>query len=268
VMKKTIFTILICASIATSTLAAPHGVAQYGGKANYTRLPNHYAGSGGEFTLYNHSVSDPLLLSNSAYASTTSGLGGMSESFQTFCLETDEYTRNNVDVYVSLSAASSAVPGTGSHAYGGGSDKNFGDDGDDLDPKTAYLYDQFAKGTLSGYNFGSGSYMDLSRSKTAGALQRLIWATEGEGGDDFTVSFFNISLDANQQALIGIWNDEYNSSGWSGIGDVRVLQIVYQSYYGGTWNKQDFLYVTPVPGAVLLGMLGLAVAGVKLRKHV
>jgi hypothetical protein len=257
-MKKTIFTIIICASIATSTLAGPHGVAQYGGNANYTRLGGHYAGRGGEFTLYG----EDLLLSNSAYASTTSGLGGISRpnSLQTFCLETDENTLNDVDVYISLSSADGL--GSGSHAFKGGSNT---DSGDDLDAKTAYLYHQFAKGTLSGYDFGSGGYNGLNRSQTAGALQRLIWATEDEGGADFTNTFYSISLNADQQELIDLWNAEFDNSGWTGIGDVRVLQIVYE-IGPGTWHRQDFIYVTPVPGAVLLGVIGLAVAGVKLRK--
>ncbi len=265
-MKKTIFTIIICASITTSALAGPHGTAEYGGNANYTRLSGHYTGGGGEFTLYDSST-DSLLLSNSAYASTTSGLGvNKSESFQTFCLETNEYTLNDVDVYVSQSFKDGSA---GSHAYRGGSNVDPYDgepDGDDLDSKTAYLYYQFAKGTLSGYDFGSGGYNGLDRSQTAGALQRLIWATEGEGGDDFTSVFFGISLNLDQQDLISDWSDDFDESNWpSGIGDVRVLQIVFETGCG-TLHRQDFIYVTPVPGAVLLGVIGLAVAGVKLRR--
>jgi hypothetical protein len=152
--------------------------------------------------------------------------------------------------------------GTGSHAWQGGSYTN---KGDNLDPKTAYLYTQFATGQLPGYAY-TGTVGGLNRSETAGALQRLIWATEGEGGGNLGVSFMGVSLNDTQRALIGQWNSAWGSSGWEGIGNVRVLQL----YYGGTACnpefKQDQLFLTPVPGAVLLGFLGLGAAGLKLRK--
>ena len=58
----------------------------------------------------------------------------------------------------------------------------------------------------------------------------------------------------------GSWYDTWGSSS---IGNVRILQFCNSD---GTGYKQDQLYLVPVPGAVLLGILGLGAAGLKLRK--
>lgn len=248
-MKKTIFTIIICASITTSVLADAidytNGVVQDGGRGHYTRLGGYYIGGGGEFTLYG----DLLKLSNDAYADSTSGKFSKDESFQTFCLESNEYTYNTVDVFVSQSFVGGSA---GSHAYRGGRNTS---SGDDLDARTAYLYYQFAKGTLTGYDYTPG----IGRAFSAGALQNAIWWIEGE------LSFMPAGPQA--AAWIALANDAVDpiNGWWSGIGDVRVLQLVYE-FAPGSAYRQDFIYVTPVPGAVLLGMIGLAVAGVKIRK--
>lgn len=241
-----------------------HGAGWDGGTASWTRV--YYQGQGGEFTLY-PSTAGSLLLSNAEYAPSTRGQDGRPQSFQSFCLETDEYVASNMRIWVSESSVNEATgvaEGTGSHAWQGGANTNLGDN---LDPMTTYYYTQFAMGQLPGYAY-TGTVGGLNRSETAGALQRLIWATEGEGGSNFSVSFMGISLNDAQRALIDQWSNAWRSSGWEGIGDVRVLQL----YYGGTGCnpefKQDqlFLTPTPVPGAVLLGFLGLGAAGLKLRR--
>jgi hypothetical protein len=254
-MKRMVFIMVISVFAAAPLLADPidytHGLVSYGGIGNYTRIGGYYSGNGGEFTLYDY-TSGSLLLSNDAYASTTKGkYGSHTESFQTFCLEEDEYTHHPANVFVSLSYVDGSVPG--SHAWRGGNNTNLGDD---LDARTAYLYYQFAKGTLSNYIYIAGS----GRSASAGALQDAIWWIEGEGG----------SMPGGQA---GDWIDEaanaVNTGAWSGIGNVRVLQMVYENTTDGLGvYRQDYLYVAPVPApaAVLLGMFGLAVAGAKLRK--
>ncbi|GAF81068.1 unnamed protein product, partial [marine sediment metagenome] len=131
----------------------------------------------------------------------------------------------------------------------------------DLDPMTAYLYTQFATGALASstyatydYNPGPGG----NRPSDAEQLQRAIWYIEGE----------IVSLASGSDAEA--WYNEAAAVGWTDIGNVRVLQMykMYTNNQGHTCysRKQDQLYLTPVPGAVLLGMIGLGVAGVKLRK--
>jgi hypothetical protein len=247
-MKKIILTIIVCVSITTSALADPidytNGVVSNGGIGKSVRYYGYYTGNGGEFTVYGSG----LTLDNSLYASTTSGIGGHEESFQTFCLERDESTHDSgVNVFVSQSFVNGSE---GSHAYKGGINT---DGGDDLDERTAYLYYQFATGNLSNYSYTSG------RATSAGQLQAAIWYLEDEYASWIPESGSQVDLWI-QEAEGAIQSGE-----WVGIGNVRVLQTVWVDDEGNEY-RQDFLYVTPVPGAVLLGMLGMAVAGVKLRK--
>jgi hypothetical protein len=257
-MKKCrlkLFVSLLCLFVAIPAFADPtHGDGYYGGKYDYSGT--YASGVGGEFTL----TPDPLssfILDTSGYHTWTKGIGG-SGSFQTFCIETDEYIRNDSDIWVSEAFKGGSKPG--SHAWDGGVQTG----GDDLNTQTAYLYTQFAKGVLSSYRYNSGASL---RKTDAGQLQNAIWFLEGEKG-----------LTAGSQAEIwvqeavtasatqfGLYlpnsNDPLYGS-WSGIGNVRVLQLYKDTQYG-----QDQLYLTPVPGAVLLGLLGLTAAGIKLRKY-
>jgi hypothetical protein len=231
---------LIFITIVFTFLTAPVLADYYGGRVYYSRINNYYSGNGGEFTLRSDG-GQGLLLSNSAYDAKTRGEDGNPESFQTFCVETAEYVAQPMDIVVSTTTAEGI---TDSHAILGSKPN-----GDDLDSRTAYLYTQFAKGTLSNYNYVAG----VGRSASAGELQKAIWWIEGEGGSN-----------AGQA---GIWITEATNAGWTDIGDVRILNTWVPGHIGELGYKtQDQLYLVPVPAAVLLGMLGLGVAGLKLRK--
>lgn len=222
--------------------AAPAMADLYVGSADLTRVNGYYSGRGGEFTLYNTS------LSTLGYSSDTKNVYGGEYSFQTFCVETDEYVLPpyEVEAWVSTSGP------TGSQARLGGYNTN---SGDPLDPRTAYLYTKFATGTLAGYDYdGSG------RSSSADDLQKAIWFIEGElwGVENDFVDL------ANDAITGGGSTDEWIGVG---IGNVRVLNMYAWNSLTSTWDpKQDMLYLVPVPGAVMLGVLGLGVAGWKLRR--
>ncbi|MBN2316013.1 MAG: hypothetical protein JXM79_18950 [Sedimentisphaerales bacterium] len=257
-MNKVIYFALICFFIASPAFADhTHGLGWNGGTGKYYRINGYYAGQGGEFTVYDDGTTS-LLLSNNAYDPSTRGQYGGLESFQTFCLETAEYAASPMKIFVSEENSNGDGWASGTHAYNGRLAN-----GDDLDPMTAWLYNEFARGTLPGYAY-NGTVNGLNRSQSAGALQRLIWKSEGEGGAlTAGSSWYGITLNNAQESLISNWLNEYTCSGWTGIGNVRVLQM--STMNGG--KAQDFLHVVPVPGAFLLGMLGLSVAGIKLRKH-
>jgi len=249
-MKKVILMVAAMVLLAACQASADpvvvgHGAGYDGGQIDYTRI--WCQGQGGEFTILpdNAPASRGFFLDNSSYADVAKGKGGNARSFQSFCVETDEYIYDNLNAWVSTQNA--ALTAAGSHAWQGGSDTN---NGDDLNPKTAWLYTQFATSNLTGYNY-SDTGTGLSRSQTAGALQQLIWTTEGETGS-------SISLNTPQQTLISNWNTQFAASGWTGIGNVRVVQL-YQS--SGSDVRQDQLYLIPAPAAIGLGMLGLVLVG-------
>lgn len=253
-MKRLFLIGVFCVFAVAPARAGPtNGAGWDGGTASWTRV--YYQGQGGEFTLY---PSPTWSLSNSEYAPSTSGKGGNSQSFETFCVETDEFVDSDMGIWVSEAFVDTTQPG--SHAWQGGSNTN---SGDNLDGMTAYLYTQFATGILSGYAY-TGTVGGLNRSQTAGALQRTIWYIEDEI-DDLTSKFMGVELTTAQVTLAQAWLAEAEAANWGDdIGNVRVLQL----YRSDTCTKvkQDQLFLTPVPGALLLGFLGLGVAGLKLRK--
>jgi len=244
-MKRVIFTTIVCAFV-----AAPAMADFYGGQVYYNRIGGYYSGQGGEFTLSSDGGLG-LLLNLSAYKEgVTKNVTGSTAfpSFQTFCVEGTEYVASPMEMMVSTTFVDESiggVTGPGSHAILGSMTY-----GDNLDPMTAYLYTKFATGTLDGYNYGAG------RSISADALQKAIWYIEGESGG-VNNTFATLALDA---VTSGEWVG-------MGIGDVRILNTWVVGHIGDPdFKLQDQLYLVPVPAAVLLGLLGLGVAGWKLRR--
>ena len=239
-MRKLIFITIVCAFLAGPALAEITV-----GPVDIDRNAGYYGGNGGEFTISDYTSTS--FFNNNAYSSLTKDIGTSTPSFQTFCMEKTEYVSipgiYNAEVSTTfIDETSGAVTGPGSHAIWGSKPK-----GDNLDPMTAYLYTKFAQGTLTGFNYGVG------RAASAVALQEAIWFIEQELG---AVSNNFVTLANTAVGLNGEWYG-------MGIGNVRVLNLYTTSIRD---ENQSQLYLVPVPGAILLGMLGLSVAGIKLRR--
>ncbi len=186
-------------------------------------------GSGGEF--------DATLQKDVAGSWVSAGL-----TWQTFCLETDEYFSNG---------GLQKVVGISDTAYGGGSNTN---SGDPISLETAWLYTQFYNGTLAGLNGAgtavSGDYLD-AHAANATHLQNAIWELEEE-----SYGLDNYYIDLAEAAVAG---------GWNSIGSVRVMNL--ERWTGSKWvQAQDQLFMAvPEPGTWAL--FGMGLAGLALQRR-
>jgi hypothetical protein len=215
-MQRTMLSVALCLSLAavSPVLAGPSVQVEAG---------LYQAGSGGEFK-------------TTILTGDVPGIP-LGSSFQTFCVEMDEY--------ISLPGTYYSVVNTSAVQGGVG-----GPEPDPLDPRTAWLYHEFANGDLAGYDYSTTA----GRRTSAEALQNAIWYLEQEipslpGG--LATNFYN-------QATL---------CGWTDLGDVRVLNLYGDE--GHNQQAQDVLCqvsVVPVPGALLLVGIGTAAFGAFRRR--
>ncbi len=216
-------------------------------------------GNGGEFRAVGNSGPSSLdsIVNWNAYSTSTkgtvsaaidgptwgynSGLAGH-DYFQTFCIEYNE----------EFTPGASYSVGVSQKAQYGSQPPN----GDPISIGTAWLYSQFAAGTLGSYTYAYGS----GRSATAGALQQAIWWLEAEpNGSDLGLSGTFL---AEAQAAVG-GDITRNANGAYGV---------YALNLGAPGAVQDQLVIvvpeatTVIAGALLLLPLGASTFRI-LRKN-
>ncbi len=188
--------------------------------------------NGGSYTLT--PLSGPL--TNSSYSS----LAILSAtSFETFCLEPGEY----------FSAGGTYAYTINSAAIVGGLEaaiRNIGL-GDQLSLGTAFLYSQFATGTLAVFDYSA------SGRKTSNlALQRAIWWLEDETQGSLTSAY--------QTLLTTQFGGTENARGNALPGGYDVFAVNLTSNSGTTNNQSQLYYHIPDSGATF-SLLGVALAG-------
>jgi hypothetical protein len=192
-----------------------------------------YTGGYTSQSVYKYGSASPTTLGGGAF-NFTSDIPNNS-SFQSFCLETDEWLYSGVsNAQISLTA------------HNGGANT---DSGDALSIGTAWLYSQFATGKLGTVNNAQ--------------LQFAIWALE----DELNASKYNYGDGSNIyltdviSQFQGFAAAQANSSGEYGV---FVLNLTSNT---GEFRQDQLVYTpTPIPGALLLlgsGLIGLV--GIRRR---
>lgn len=177
-------------------------------------------------------------------SSTLNQMSGTSQqpNIQTFCAEYPEHIWANTTYDVDLSNQSKFV-------------------GHQLTVGAAYLYYNFAGGSLAGYNYSGTTD---SRRTSADLLQRAIWYFMGDLPVDSSNPFLKLAQNNGYGSLT-----DYNN-GRFGVQVINIWALGHLNESG--YERQDFLIRVSnsqpssqgpaVPdGGTTLGLLGIAVAG-------
>ncbi|MDZ4781418.1 MAG: hypothetical protein SGJ19_14285 [Planctomycetia bacterium] len=144
-----------------------------------------------------------------------------------------------------------------------------------LDPMAAFLYWHFRMGTLAGYSYGNNTAAHIL---SANGLQAALWLIQKESGytsySSSTFKGLNDDIEAKAKVFVDLAKSKVLDGTWTGIGLVRVAQIVWSDRY--TVDKygkkkyshrkgdpaQDVLILIPEPASIVFWLTAGSMAGV------
>jgi hypothetical protein len=184
--------------------------------------------------------------------------GAWNNSFQSFCVEYNEHISLGNTSYLVGGVTNHTVNAPGAYGTYSGNEPGHTSTQDPISANTAWLFTQFFTTNLSNMSI----WGNASQSVKNTALQQAIWSLEGEPSGNIS------SLATSYKNLA---NATVSSGAWSGIGNVRVLNLYSQDSQGHyTVNAQDQLYMVasvPEPETYVLMLAGLALVGGVARRR-
>ena len=207
--------------------------------AGQVKMGTFNAGSGGNYR-FDPQGSIGVDLSGYAAGKSTDGTW-----FGTYCIQKNEYfTPGNIyDVVVNDRSVKAGV---------NNNQNNVSDGYDIISVGTAYLYGEFAKGTLVGFNYGLAS--------SAADLQNWFWYLENEQTNQGSSTFGNLLV-----AQFGsISNSMVNYTG----NEVKVLNLTTGGLTSPTvYNQDQLVYVGVSDNGSVVAMLGLTMIGLMVVRR-
>ncbi len=243
-MKTTWITAAATAAVvASSSLAATIVDIRRVGGYHESRIPgtNDTIG-GGEFTVTGNGAGIRGLASDTARPN----------SFQTFCLELDQFLGSSPRDYA-VQINTTIITGSPGVTF--------------VSQGTAWLYNQFRSGNLTGYDYTVGA----GRASAASSLQLAIWYLQGQFDDPAVWGGSNATRNqllwdefdgpnAAARAFVTLAQNNVASAFDPYTGNrVRALNVG-PTPNGGNWQNQDLLTLIPLPsggGLAAAGLLGL-----------
>ena len=185
--------------------------------------------------------------------------GSWNNSFQSFCVEYKE-TISFDTPYLVQGVTNHTVNKTGTYGTYSGSEVGHTSTQDPISSQTAWLFTQFFNNGLS----NSALWGTGSQSTKNTALQQAIWSFEGEQafGSQLNSLAATYKVNANNAIV----------NGWSGIGNVRVLNLFGfdTTTHRYSKNAQDQLYMVsavPEPETFAMMLVGLGLMGAIARRR-
>lgn len=183
--------------------------------------------------------------------------GAWNNSFESFCLEYNESFSFGTN-YMVGGVTNHTVNAPGAYGTYTGNEPGHTSTQDPISAGTAWLFTQFFTTNLS----NNATWGNASQATKNTALQEAIWSLEGE-------SFGSMSALANSYKTLA--ESAVSSGAWSGIGNVRVLNLFGQDGQGNyTKHVQDQIYMVssvPEPETYALMLAGLALVGGVARRR-